>query len=246
MPSGASALLLLAIPSLVALALLARDRRAVVGARAALAYFTALAVYGALRGTAIRAITGTALATPFPYLMNRPVAALFGVSLQEVVGWAVAATLALRIAERLVSRGGAHRTAAVAALALACVCVAVESAAIASHWWTWTLALPAHGPLRVPPVAILDWSFVAFDFLMPWLAFAAPARLPARVVSLTLFPLHMLGHTWFRALPEPLPVAGYDVVHVAIVAYVLWQRSEERRVGKEYSELCRSRWSPYH
>ena len=24
------------------------------------------------------------------------------------------------------------------------------------------------------------------------------------------------------------------------------RRSEERRVGKECSELCRSRWSPYH
>ena len=27
---------------------------------------------------------------------------------------------------------------------------------------------------------------------------------------------------------------------------VLESRSEERRVGKECSELCRSRWSPYH
>ena len=26
----------------------------------------------------------------------------------------------------------------------------------------------------------------------------------------------------------------------------LMQRSEERRVGKECSEPCRSRWSPYH
>ena len=26
----------------------------------------------------------------------------------------------------------------------------------------------------------------------------------------------------------------------------LLMRSEERRVGKECSELCRSRWSPYH
>ena len=25
-----------------------------------------------------------------------------------------------------------------------------------------------------------------------------------------------------------------------------WVRSEERRVGKECSEPCRSRWSPYH
>ena len=26
----------------------------------------------------------------------------------------------------------------------------------------------------------------------------------------------------------------------------LWQRSEERRVGKECMVQCRSRWSPYH
>jgi hypothetical protein len=227
LPPAASALLLLAIPSLLALALLAWDRRAVLGTRTALAYFAAVAAYGALRGIAIRAVTGSALATPFPYLMNQPVATLFGVSLQELVGWAVAATLALCVAERLVSRGGAHRTAAVAALGLACVCLAVESAAIASHWWTWTLALPDQGLLRVPAVAVLDWSFVAFDFLLPWLAFASSASLAKRVVSLAVFPLHMLGHTWFRALPEPLPVTGYDLVHVGIVAYVLWQAAGE-------------------
>src|SRR3712207_9134799 len=36
----------------------------------------------------------------------------------------------------------------------------------------------------------------------------------------------------FRAL-------GYEVAHVG---HSQWNRSEERRVGKE----CRSRWSPYH
>ena len=30
------------------------------------------------------------------------------------------------------------------------------------------------------------------------------------------------------------------------VAAAVKTRSEERRVGKECSELCRSRWSPYH
>ena len=29
-------------------------------------------------------------------------------------------------------------------------------------------------------------------------------------------------------------------------AWLLRQRSEERRVGKECVRLCRSRWSPYH
>ena len=28
--------------------------------------------------------------------------------------------------------------------------------------------------------------------------------------------------------------------------WILWMRSEERRVGKECLRLCRSRWSPYH
>ena len=31
-------------------------------------------------------------------------------------------------------------------------------------------------------------------------------------------------------------------MHVGSEAAELWERSEERRVGKE----CRSRWSPYH
>src|SRR5213595_4329016 len=42
------------------------------------------------------------------------------------------------------------------------------------------------------------------------------------------------GASWERARAEDL-----DVRPVA-------ERSEERRVGKECPQLCRSRWSPYH
>ena len=41
----------------------------------------------------------------------------------------------------------------------------------------------------------------------------------------------------YRFVGAALAKAGY----VAVLP-----RSEERRVGKECSELCRSRWSPYH
>ena len=34
--------------------------------------------------------------------------------------------------------------------------------------------------------------------------------------------------------------------NVAVHANLQLKRSEERRVGKECSEPCRSRWSPYH
>ena len=36
------------------------------------------------------------------------------------------------------------------------------------------------------------------------------------------------------------------VVAFRMLPEVVWNRSEERRVGKECSSTCRSRWSPYH
>ena len=55
---------------------------------------------------------------------------------------------------------------------------------------------------------------------------------------------------------EPLPdvvqtlrMAGADVIEVPVYRWVPPSdtgRSEERRVGKECSSPCRSRWSPYH
>ena len=44
-------------------------------------------------------------------------------------------------------------------------------------------------------------------------------------------------------------VAGLESIsagELSIGSRVVNDRSEERRVGKECSELCRSRWSPYH
>ena len=45
-------------------------------------------------------------------------------------------------------------------------------------------------------------------------------------------------------------LAGKRLLEVACgpgdLAAAAADRSEERRVGKECSELCRSRWSPYH
>ena len=55
-----------------------------------------------------------------------------------------------------------------------------------------------------------------------------------------------------RVVPSPMepedPILD-PLVHLGFVAAATERvllRSEERRVGKECSELCRSRWSPYH
>ena len=54
----------------------------------------------------------------------------------------------------------------------------------------------------------------------------------------TIFP-QMVGHT--IAVHD-----GRKHVPVYVTEDMVGHRSEERRVGKECSEPCRSRWSPYH
>ena len=53
---------------------------------------------------------------------------------------------------------------------------------------------------------------------------------------------HGLPLTWYDVLLE-LNAAPERRLTMGQLGSV---RSEERRVGKECSELCRSRWSPYH
>ena len=45
---------------------------------------------------------------------------------------------------------------------------------------------------------------------------------------------------------ERLREGESDLVMIDVLTDVVGFRSEERRVGKECSLLCRSRWSPYH
>ena len=49
----------------------------------------------------------------------------------------------------------------------------------------------------------------------------------------------LLGHS-------DADVLLHAIIESIIGALGLGDRSEERRVGKECSEPCRSRWSPYH
>ena len=51
-----------------------------------------------------------------------------------------------------------------------------------------------------------------------------------------------------EVLLEPSALAGcrVDIDTSAQGFGAVWERSEERRVGKECFQGCRSRWSPYH
>ena len=240
----------LVLPSFIVLILLVLHSIANRGNRATAIFFISAIVYGLIRALWIDHLTRVEFGTLFPYLMNFPVIKIGPVSFQEVVGWSVAATIAWLISDRLFLRfritPAPHRIALLSFFILASLCLAVESAAIESGWWIWTIKQPIEGIFgRVPPVGILDWGFVAFDFLLPYLLFTQPASWPKRLIGLSLFPLHFYSHSKMIPFEEPVPLAVNDLSHAAIFAYVLICAVGERGksiLPEPFKE--RMRWLP--
>ena len=211
--------LILALPSLVVLALLVWHSWRSLPRRRAVVFWVSVAVYGVLRGVAVAWVTREGLGASLPYRVRDPLLSVFGVSLQEVAGWAIVAYLAWWLGERFArqEKKGPRLflQAAWGCLFLGAVSWAVETAAIAAGWWHWTVPGGSEMLLRVPWIGLVDWFFVGTDFLLPFLVLTAPALAgrPARFLALLLFPLHMAAHLW-------LP--GLDAFHWLLLGLVLW------------------------
>lgn len=245
-----NSILLLGIPSIFVCILLAIYLYKNVGMKLTLAYFISAIGYGILRGSILDYLIRDDFGPLFPYLMNSPALRIGIVSVQEVIGWSVAVLLSWILADRILRRiqiiPSPHRVALIAFFCMSAICWAVETAAIGAGWWTWTIKQPVH-PIfgKVPLIGLLDWGFVAFDFLLPFLLFASAASLNARLISLTLFPLHFFFHPKSTVLPEPVPLTPNDLMHAGIFAYVLARSIEEKSepLLKEPSKE-RVRWFP--
>ena len=221
-----SAFYYLVLPSFVVLILLIVHSITNRGSRSTAIFLVSAIVYGLVRALWLDHITRGEFGSLFPYLMNFPVLKIGPVSFQEVIGWSVASTIAWLVSDRLLLRVGLtpapHRIAIVGFFVMAALCLAVESAAIESGWWVWTIKQPVKGILgRVPLVGLLDWGFVAFDFLLPYLLFTQSVSWPKRLIGLCLFPLHFYFHTKLNPFDEPVPLAMNDLSHALIFGYVL-------------------------
>jgi tetratricopeptide (TPR) repeat protein len=211
--------LILALPSLVVLALLVWHSWRSLPRRRAVAFWVSVAVYGLLRGMAVAWVTREGLGASLPYQIHDPLLSVFGVSLQEIAGWAIVAYLAWWLGKRFArqEKKGPRLFLQVAwgCLFLGAISWAVEAAAIAAGWWHWTVPGGNEMLLRVPWIGLVDWFFVGTDFLLPFLVLTAPALAgrPVRFLALLLFPLHMAAHLW-------LP--GLDPMHWLLLGLVLW------------------------
>jgi hypothetical protein len=220
--------LILALPSLVVLALLAWHSLRSLPRRRAAAFWVSVAVYGVLRGMAVAWVTREGLGASLPYQIRDPLLSVFGVSLQEVAGWAIVAYLAWWLGERFArqEKKGPRLFLQVAwgCLFLGAISWAVEAAAIAAGWWHWTVPAGSEMLLRVPWIGLVDWFFVGTDFLLPFLVLTAPALAgrPVRFLALLLFPLHMASHLWVAPVAEGVPIPGFHLVHWLLLGLVLW------------------------
>lgn len=213
----------LAALSAAVLLLVLEHRQANFGGRSAIVFLLSTAGYGLVRALSIRTLAEAHLGG-MPYRLGSPLATIAGVPLQELVGWTAAVGLSSYFADRLLRRLGQptdpFRTTLVAGLAMASVCLAVETAAVVGGWWTWSLAHSSTGPIRFPPIALVDWGFVAIDFLLPFELWRRRAPLSWRLAGLLLFPIHLAGHALTGPLPFSIPFSGFDLVHVGLVAAV--------------------------
>lgn len=208
--------LVLAVPSAIILVALVWHSFGAMSRRRAGLFWLSVAVYGIVRGLGVRAVT-EAIGASFPYEIRGALLEIAGVSAQEVAGWAVVAYLAWWIGDRFsrrTRRPSLFLAIAWASLFLGAISWAVEAAAIGARWWHWTVPTASRVFLNVPAIGIVDWFFVAIDFLLPFVALTAPslARARWRYLTLLLFPAHFAGHL--------LPGVWLHVVHWALVLLV--------------------------
>src|SRR3546814_17111122 len=101
---------------------------------------------------------------------------------------------------------------------------------------------------------ISDWSSdVCSSDLLSWLVAFNVVNTSNRFVYAIGDFLYRITEPALRPIRRVLPnLGGIDISPVLLILLLvfvrnlLWERSEERRVGKECVSTCRSRWSTYH
>ena len=237
MEAPAVSRLLLAIPAAGILLLLLLYVKRNRGWNAAAAFAVASAGYGIVRGAWVSSISDSHN-VPMPYRMAGSVR-IGTATPMEIAGWMLAAALAWLAGAAIVRLFGArpgteppYRIAFTGALILATLSLAVETAAIAAGWWSWSIPPPPDVLMRVPKIAMVDWAFVAFDFLLPFLLFTRPAKFLDRALALSLFPLHFLSHLYLIPPFPGVPLSLYQLAHYGIPLWIFW-----RAVGESPSAV---------
>src|SRR3546814_16327778 len=104
-----------------------------------------------------------------------------------------------------------------------------------------------HFLVRARAVAVFPGGFGAFDESFETLTLIQTGKM--KPIPVLFFGQEFWNRVVdFQALADEGVISPEDLnlFHFVETAEDAWERSEERRVGKECVSTCRSRWSPYH
>jgi Tfp pilus assembly protein PilF len=241
-----SQLFALGLPSLGVWGLLLWHRARLHGWRVVAAFVCAIALYSILRAGYIGVVMDE-IGGDRPYLMRDPLLLLGASSPQEIVGWGVAVGLSWALAERASAvlgwRAGPARLSLMAFAVMAAISAAVEGAAIAAGWWRWTLPSDSVDALwSVPGIALLDWGFVALDFLLPFLVWQQGRPWWQRLMALAVFPLHFTSHAVIAAFIPGVPLSGHAIGHVLLLAVLAAAATSETNATRPVARRERLWW----
>ena len=192
------------------------------GGKTTLLYFFTSLTFGIFRSNVIDyIITKHLYSKSLPYLFTRPVLRIGQATIQECIGWSMIIYLGWSVSEAILKRYDSRRDGISLSRLFSLVCIflgvssyALEAFATASQWWIWTIQINNPFFVMVPWAGIIAWISVGIDFFVPFYLLAVRGVKENRwyLLSLLLFPLHMLIHTtnrflsinWLPLLPEEL------------------------------------------
>lgn len=203
--------------------LITKDSLKTFGRNKTIAFFISGIIYSILRANFIAFIMHLRhnVEPILPYEIHFPIIKIFGTTPVEISGWLIVSYLSYRISSYLLKDYTIFHKIILSGLFIACCSFAIETTAIEANWWRWRVILGNSIFGRVPTMGIIDWTFVAFEFLLPFILFINKTPNFLKFLSLIIFPAHIFLHLKLEVISEKFPFTFNILFHILIPILIL-------------------------
>ena len=211
------------IATLFVLFLIIKDSLKTFGRNKTIAFFISGIIYSILRANFISFIMHLRhnLEPILPYEIHFPIIKIFGTTPVEISGWLIVSYLSFRVSSNLLKGYTIFHKIMLSSLFISACSFAIETTAIEADWWRWRVILGNSIFGRVPTMGIIDWAFVGFEFLLPFLLFTNKTANILKFLSLLIFPLHILLHLKVEIISEKFPFTFNVLFHILLPILIL-------------------------
>lgn len=213
------------ISVLIILFLITKDSLKIYGKNKTIYFFLMGIIYSILRANFIGLIMHIKhnISPVLPYEVAFPLFKIFGTTPVEISGWLIVSYLGLRFSTNILKGYSIFHQIVLSSLFIASSSFAIETTAIEGDWWGWKVILGNSIFGKVPTIGIIDWAYVAFDFLFPFsMFFIAKSNIFLKVFSLLIFPLHMIFHLSTEIISKNFPTTFINLFHIIVPLILLF------------------------